>query len=739
MRFRLPHLRATSAPLRLAVAAGVGLTAVGAAAAVASPPPSAIQEDVDGRTWLALPRADSTTFVLVNGISGLYEAAITADGTGDELDFAGATREATLFTDASGATAIGNGRHDVTRISGAGAVALAGESIWTIGDDLTRRSLGDGEVTGRLPLPAPPVGDVAPVVDADARVWYLAGKGDDRSVVRFGSDGGDIETFDVDPSSEALLLLDGAAHVVTDTGVAAVEGGSELAAPSGNRVDPSVAHETGGLWATARGAELEVARAGEVGEQRVPAPVTDLAIWHGGLVVATADGALAGPPGDLQAIEGIGAAPRIHDDGGLLWLTTTDGAVALADDLTPTVFDLADADLSLCVDDCSAGAASRFLEEKAAVELEEQEQEQEAKRTEDEEEAPTPKETEVEVPKVADAPAPRPLDPAVTKPTLPTPTSTTLPDVGVTSKKAQKQAEKKKGDAEAPATPTTVPAILAAPLPSLSPPPAPAPDRSKGRGKDKHRDRDDDDDDREEAPAPAPTPAPAPAPSPALVPLPPVLMPTTTTTTTTTTPENDKGNGRDKDKGKDEDEATPPEDEEPPADGDPHEPPAEDPGGASLIYSVSPEKGGATASIGIAGKPAACGGVPAATATLSWSGSSSGSRTVAVSWSDLDDEQSSVASATIAAEPGSLTVTATACGMTASQTVTVPGKGKDDGEEPDPTTTTTAPPTTTTTPLPTTTTVPRTTTTTAPPTTTTTAPPTTTTTTQPPDPDPVVP
>jgi hypothetical protein len=359
--------------VRVVLVVGVVVGAVAGAAALASSPLSARRADLDGRTWLVRRSVDGTSFVLANGISGLLEAAVTVETGPGEVSFAGEGSGTTLFRTARGPVVIDDGRHVVTPLPDlGGALAVAGGSLWNIeGTDVARFTRDGSADLGRWSGPAAlAAGGV--VVDGEERVWYLATTSDGgRSAVSIAAGAAGaagLRVLSVEPAATGLVVIDGRTHVRTSDGVRPAEGGTPLPVSPGRRIDPTVALATGGVWASATGRSLSVLDPdGAVAAVEMPSAVSALAVWHGAVVVVTGEGLSAGRPGDLRLLDSGLAGARMHTDGGLLWLTTEDRAVAIDERMEVTPFDLSSADLSLCIGDCSPGAAARFLEQTTAV------------------------------------------------------------------------------------------------------------------------------------------------------------------------------------------------------------------------------------------------------------------------------------------------------------------------------------------------------------------------------------
>lgn len=362
--------------LRLAgVITGV-LVIVGVGVALASPPRSAGFEEYDGRTWLPVERASGTHLLLVNGLSGLIEAEADLDQSVGGIRFADSTSERTLFATETGSMVVDDATHSaaVRPGYGAGGAVLVGGRVLALdrsGAELMPANLA-GQPT-RIPLPLAPVDGTFPVVDGLGRAWYLgATPGGGRAAVLLGDGAGQPRVVGVHPSTRRLLVVDGAVQATGDDALRAVEGTASRAttAPAEDRIDPTVAVDTGGLWASAHGPAVTTITESALQEQQeLPEAVTALAVWHGRVVALTANGAFTGRMGQLAAIPEIGPGATLHVDGGLLWLSGRERSVAISPSHDRVTLEISNADLSLCVGDCSAAAASSFLEDVATAPL----------------------------------------------------------------------------------------------------------------------------------------------------------------------------------------------------------------------------------------------------------------------------------------------------------------------------------------------------------------------------------
>ncbi|MFP5327506.1 MAG: hypothetical protein ACLGHT_08495, partial [Acidimicrobiia bacterium] len=493
------------------------------------------------------------------------------------------------------------------------------------------------------------------LADGKGDVWFLGEKDGRRVAVSLDPTTLDVDQHPVSPAATALRVIDGAVYAVDARAVREVDGARSFPSEKG-AVVPEVALSTKGVWAFADDEVLTVFDGRGRRRERLGAAVEHLAIWNG-RVAALADGELyLGGPERFERIANLDTSARFHVDGGVLWAVGTETAVAVLPGGDHTVIRVSNADLSLCVADCSPAAASTFLERRAAA------------TSSARNKAPTPQR--------AGRVSPPRLEPPTVTPTLPS--ATVAPRARVTTTSVAPPPEE-------PTEEEPVHAEEAEPTQEAVPPLPPEGEREEEAPRERPE--------KPKKPADeAPTP---PTPPP---PAPPVELPvaddsdkgdkgdkgvTTTTeqasptTTTTTTPGSTTT-------------TVPPEE-------------------VGIGFEVDPEVGGAVARVRVQGTPNACGATGlATTATLAWTGSSSGSREMVITWNSPAAGQSQVSEATFSAEPGEITVEVSVCGRSASRTVTVPG-------ETDATTTTTT--TTTTEPGPdesttTTTTPPATTTTT---------------------------
>ena len=346
------------------------ITALGVGAAIASPPRSARLEELDGRTWFAT--ADGTQLLLVNGISGLIEAATAVPGAPGPVTFVDGRGPSTLLRGQRGLLVVDDGEHDVALVDGAAGAAFVGDDVLLLGDDVRRAPRDDaGRSAPVRGAPAPlPVPGAGPFTDGAGDGWYLGVGPAGRVAVRVPQDGSGPRLTPVADDVARLLRADGHLYAASPSDLVPLGDApgmidGDLGVDDADRVDPTVATATGGTWAWAVGSTVHGRSA--VGEDAVAqdlgSPIERLAVWHGRLVAVTRDGVHTGEPGALVPVPDLGAGATLHEDGGLLWAATSEAAVAIDPDHQQTVIRLAGADLSLCVGDCSPAAASSFLEE----------------------------------------------------------------------------------------------------------------------------------------------------------------------------------------------------------------------------------------------------------------------------------------------------------------------------------------------------------------------------------------
>ncbi|HSP04677.1 MAG TPA: hypothetical protein VLR27_14290, partial [Acidimicrobiales bacterium] len=477
-----------------------------------------------------------------------------------------------------------------------------------------------------------------PLLDDDGVAWLLAEHAAGHRAWRVGHD---LEptTRDVPPTTTSLAVVDGEVVAVTRTGVVAVGGGDDRSAPSGATV-PTVAVGTGDAWAHAEGAQVTVLDGGRSSEVTLEDPVEQLVVWSGAVLAVTAGGVHRVEGGDTTPVGEFDDAPRVHTDGGLLWLTSRNRVTAVWDDHTEVTFELAAIDLDLCVGDCEADDVRRFLDQQEEEEEERDEPTERTTTTLDRQQSPT---------------TTRQLRPPSVEPSIPTTTTTTTtrpPSTTTTTTRDRSGGEEReerptttrpRPTATTQPTTTTRPTTTtAAPAPPPPPPPRPTwlppllpGPRDPGPG-----------DPGPSDPGPGdPGPGPGNGGGPGRPPGPPPTEATTTTapaaqsTTTTTEPTTTTT-----------------------------EPP---PGSVSLVLGVDRDGGDATATVGVQGRAIDCGALVSrqTTGTVSWSGAASGSTQVRLAWGGPGDRSTDIEEVTIAnVRNGDLTVSFSACGVQTSQT-----------------------------------------------------------------------
>ena len=328
------------------------------------PPDRVVADEVDGRTWLPIARAEGAALVLANGISGLVEAEADAGGslpTG--LRFDGSDSRFTLLGTEGASVVVADGSHVASTVdTGDGASSvLAGAGLLTAADEITVRPIAP---TGEVGVPVTvtdagtPTPGVAPIVDSHGDAWVLTGE----TAVRIDGSGRVASRVDVGPSAAQLLVVDGRPYVRTTDSVDALDGGPRLPGAGDRGVVPAVAQSVGGQWAVASGRQITVDGSSPVD---LPDAVRSLAVWHGHVWTATDDAAFAIRDGEARPIGDIAGPFEVFADGGRLWFVSDDGAIAIDRRQQPTVFRLAGVDLSLCVGDCSPEAAVDYLDEVA--------------------------------------------------------------------------------------------------------------------------------------------------------------------------------------------------------------------------------------------------------------------------------------------------------------------------------------------------------------------------------------
>jgi hypothetical protein len=326
--------------------------------------PAAEFDGRDGRTWLAASGTSGSIAVLVNGISGLIEAqAPTPLGAdADGLGFRGSHASATLLGNEDRTVLIRDGSHEVVSIndrSGLSALAADGGAVVVGEDEVLFHPIDSPDSPLAVQVEGTPM-VAAPVQDADGNVWVLIDRAGRPTAVRIDRNGSVGTSVDVDEGVRALTTIDGAVASVGDE-FTAVDGARRWPAPSGGGRSPTVASGTGGQWALSDGRNLSWFRGGDEVRYRADGTVDSLALWHGTLWVVSGgrlieldedgSGSAVGTPRG-------GALPgsvRIFEDGGRLWLVSSDRAMSIGRDQQITEFQLAavSTSLDLCLDTCS--------------------------------------------------------------------------------------------------------------------------------------------------------------------------------------------------------------------------------------------------------------------------------------------------------------------------------------------------------------------------------------------------
>jgi hypothetical protein len=334
--------------------------AVGASVAVvptSDPPPKATTAEFDGRTWLHTPAG----YLLVNGISGAIEAsAPSTQPVG--MTVAGSAARRTALLDATRATAvvIDDRSHQVTAVdtraaaavqTSAGALVLGDPSVFVPAEDAASPTI----------LPDLVATQADAIVDSSGLTWALVGNDSGRSLLTINDVGVIVGTRPATASD--VLLVDGRAFVRLADGVSPVDGGDTLPANPDDLL-PTVVESSGGLWSTASGATVTTRRGATRTELTAPADVASLAIWHGTTWFATASDVVRITDASTQAVPIAGAAAA-YVDGGRLWFVGDTRAMSIDRAQRVTVFDIATADLSLCVETCAATDAIEFNEDQA--------------------------------------------------------------------------------------------------------------------------------------------------------------------------------------------------------------------------------------------------------------------------------------------------------------------------------------------------------------------------------------
>ena len=556
-------------PLALVVLAG--LLAGGLAIAAAEAPDNERPQDFHGRTWLTTSTKGGDQLVLVNGISGLIEGRSQGGATvPDGARFIDSTPVSTLVGSDEGMTVVDSGTQQAITKDGVDGTrsVLSEDFVLTLGHDVRVLPTSLKGTATKVAGPAP-VADVAPVVDGTDVAWYLGHQGNERVAVQVtGPLGSDVESHAVDRRTDRLLVVDGDVYAAGPEAIDEVDGGGSRTVAARSDVLPSVVVASGGRWASAEGRTVTLFDGTGERTVRTRADVVDLAVWNGEVIAATTQGAERVLPTRSVPIAAIRSQPRLHADGGMLWLTSKGDVVAIDRDQQQSHFRLAALNADLCVESCDPGDVAKLLQDQ-----------------------PTPT-TQPDAAKTTTTTAPpRDLQSPDTEPELPTTTTTTTPTTtteppapGTTIERSPRNTTttttepKRTTTTRKPATTTP-----AAPLPTnpTLPPPPTSPPRSRPP--------------KTEPPFTLPPPT-----------QPPFTLPPPTQPPSTVPP------------------PTQPPSTEPP----PTQPPTTQPQGIGLVISVDTNDAAAaaTATVSLTGQARAC--VPfglTATGSVTWTGAGQGS------------------------------------------------------------------------------------------------------------------
>lgn len=461
-----------------------GVLGIAGLAVAFDPPDTQGPRDLDGRTWLSVSTASGPTLVLANGFSGLVEAqAQIEDPPERALAVLGSRAGRTLLGDGAALVVVDDARHEAQRLDATTDAVLVGDSIL---------SFDDGPHLGPADLSSPPRpldagGSLTPatpthaVVDDGGRAWFLAERDDDLVAARVDPASRDVDTVDVPTGTSALRLVDGSVVAVGDGRLTALEDGTDVDAGPG-AVLPSLAVGSDGLLAHVRDGSLLVDVDGGTSEVDLSdsfGDVDEIVVWHDTVVAIGEAGAavVSGPWDDptVEVLDLFDAAPRAHEDGGVLWLVGEGRVTAIWADGTRVPFELTTLDLDVCVGSCEPEDIQQFLEERTPP-------------------TTTPERTTTTVePREVEPPPVEPTipieDPTTTTSTTST-TSTTLPPSTTTTSVAD-------GDGDGDGTPTdpgpptsettvapppTVPPTTSPPTTEAPPPPPPEPPPEPGPG-----------------------------------------------------------------------------------------------------------------------------------------------------------------------------------------------------------------------------------------------------------------
>ncbi len=159
---------------------------------LADPPDRVVAQEIDGRTWLSVPRRADTALVLANGVSGLVEAeADLTDSVPADLRFGGSDGRFTVLSGDGEAVVVADATHagSVVDLDEGATSVLGGGGLLTAGTEVSVRDIAtDGTVGDPATLvdAGTPVAGVAPVVDGDGNTWVLT---DDDRAARITRDG----------------------------------------------------------------------------------------------------------------------------------------------------------------------------------------------------------------------------------------------------------------------------------------------------------------------------------------------------------------------------------------------------------------------------------------------------------------------------------------------------------------------------------------------------------------------
>ena len=113
---------------------------------LADPPDRVVAQEIDGRTWLSVPRRDDTALVLANGVSGLVEAeADLTDSVPADLRFGGSDGRFTVLAGDGEAVVVADATHagSVVDLDEGATSVLGGGGLLTAGADVSVREHRD--------------------------------------------------------------------------------------------------------------------------------------------------------------------------------------------------------------------------------------------------------------------------------------------------------------------------------------------------------------------------------------------------------------------------------------------------------------------------------------------------------------------------------------------------------------------------------------------------------------------